>query len=557
MTETKTRRAALLALALLLAAQLAVLLYYGAMKQNFYVDGYFSFNLGNSRSPLVEGGSFQWGTTTPEAYAHDYLAVTPGNALNLRQVWHDQAVDVHPPLYYLVIHLLSAVFLRGWRFGPALRLGLAVNFAFALGSTALAYDCLRRITGSRAAALAGAALAALSPSVIDMATLVRMYVMAGFFVLLAVRWHLAHWQKPLTRRGLAGLLAVAAAGILTHYYVLLFLFFMGLWFGVRLLAQRRRRDAAAYAGTLAGSVALSLAVFPGMYGHLFSSYRGTEAAANLTDASLAGRLFGQDGMAALLDRFLLGGRGALLAAGLAVLWCAALAAFFIRKTGTKKAGAGEAAKASAPRGGTAAQPAVCPGGAVMLAFTCLCNFVLISKIAAFVTLRYQYFLCLPALIALAAAVYFGARALPGPGRRKAGLALGTAGILALTAATALSVRPEAYEYLNLDAGPRKAQIAASGVTQMVFVGDAGWHTLDFFEEVEGMQTLRYLRPDEVESLRDAGLAGQRFYLYAATQAAVEPDALVALVQAVYPQDSITYQFESTFAKVYLVEPAAA
>lgn len=523
-TEKSRRVVLLLALAVLLAAQAAYCIYYGGMKQDLYVDGYYTFELSNSHGFSGIFGS----SITPQDYAHDYFSAAGRGRLNYPLVWQNQVGDVHPPFYYLIIHTLCAVLAPGFAFPASVWLAMGVNIAFALGSTLLVFAIVRRLTGRAAPAFTAAALAAFSPVMIEHVTFIRMYTMAGFWVLLAVWWHVKSWDKPLGPRAVLPLLLCTAAGILTHYYVLIYLFFAALWFGVRLLLRRRWRDAAWYAGGMLGGVGLSVLVFPGMLYHIFAGERGTQAVGNLTESSLTARLFGPAGMLGQLNKFMFCGGIAIVFILLALLG----GGYLITRI-------------------TARRPLGLDRPELMLLAVSAAYFVLITKIEADTYLRYLYILCLPLLGVLVALLwrfcrYFGRLV----ARERLGGALACLLAAAFGVAEVAATGPQTFSYLYPETAQAQAQIEADGARELVWMGGSPWKTMQLYRAMEPMDTLHFVDADDPASLGGMGLEGKPFYL--ALEGSLSSDELLAAVEEILPGSTAAYRFDMGDEKLYLV-----
>jgi len=139
MTNTKSKH--LLAVAALLAAALAMMLFYTTQKQGYHVDELYTYELTNypgSFYALSDGYMDTW---------HDgsfYAGVlSAGSPADYRIPWNNQKADVHPPLYYCLIYTAELIF-------PHLGLpwvGLLPNYVCLLAGGVLLYLAARRLTG--------------------------------------------------------------------------------------------------------------------------------------------------------------------------------------------------------------------------------------------------------------------------------------------------------------------------------------------------------------------------------------------------------------------------
>lgn len=147
------------------------------------------------------------------------------------------ASDIHPPLYYLLLH--------GWR-------GLAGETEFALRAlsafsgvilVASAYALGRQLIGpgGRGAAIGGAFLVILNPALIYYSQEARMYELLALLALLSTLL-LVRYLMGTERRGVValGYIAVASAGLYTHYFFPAVLLAQNLVAGLWLVGRRKR-----------------------------------------------------------------------------------------------------------------------------------------------------------------------------------------------------------------------------------------------------------------------------------------------------------------------------
>lgn len=186
-------------------------------------------------------------------------ALLAGTALRLfrlgaESLWYDETVsvflaqksvprliahtagDIHPPGYYLLLHLWQGLtrptpehgleFLYAW-----------VSVACGLVILALLWPIGLRLAG-RGAALAGVWIAAVAPFHIWYAQEVRMYTLGAALGLLCL-WALLQWFATRQKRWLVVYAFAAAAGLYTFYY---FLFLLAALALCALLQARKARD---------------------------------------------------------------------------------------------------------------------------------------------------------------------------------------------------------------------------------------------------------------------------------------------------------------------------
>lgn len=433
MSKTKLRHA--LALVLLLAAGLGLMLLYADRKSGYHVDELYTYELANYPGgfyALQDGYLDTW---------HDgalyQSALTAGEPFNYEIPWNNQKIDVHPPLYYCVIYTAESLF-------PQLGLpwvGLLPNFVFCLAGALVLYAAARRLTGRFWPSWLAAAVWLLSVGVQSMAVFTRMYAMMMLEGLLLVLAHLVLYQglcagkRP--RLVWLGFFAVTLAGALTQYFFLVFCFFFCGVFGLWLLAGRRWRTAALYAGVEFGALAAAYLAFPTMKQHIFSGSRGAQAVSSFLDPAALGS------WAASLWRVfnLLGDRFGGLALWAAVL---AAAAIVLWRRGLRPRGAGLFA--------------------LGLALASLAYIVVIDKAAPFEADRYYVVVYGPLALAFITVL-----------ARVTALYPKRAPLLALALAPVLAAHYTApNEYLYTDYAPRAGELAETAALPAVVLNQAGY-----------------------------------------------------------------------------------
>ena len=279
------RRLALLLLVCALAGSTALRVAGGADKRGFTHDESISV-----LAAACHQGDYTRLTTTAQppfgrwVRASDWKALMrPDRALCLQEIGRDLARDdIHPPLYFWLLH--------GWTllFGVGLWTGLSLNVVLA-GLSALAlFGLARRLLGEPLRAAAVAAVWSFSPAAIRVFAEARQYELVALLAVLFV-WQCVRFSDPPTRtprRDAVGLAALAAAGALTQ-----FLFGLVVVAGAALLVVRlwpSRRGLLAWA---LASIAAGYAVFSLLHPEfLLSLRRARGQASEAAAALLAGRV---------------------------------------------------------------------------------------------------------------------------------------------------------------------------------------------------------------------------------------------------------------------------
>lgn len=248
-------------------------------KENFHVDEMYSYGLANHQGGISI--SFEDGKTympSTEPYT-EYLTVGENARFDYKNVWENQAEDVHPPLYYVLLHTICSLFpgrFSKWYAG-------SINIVFALLTLFALRKLIRNLTGDNKKVCGiVSVLFVLSSGIFSAVSFLRMYILAMFWVTLLTEMIVKEAENEKFRWNFfAKLYVTAVLGALTHYYCIVFTVFLCAAFGLFLLLKKRWASAAGLLGTgiLSGGTAYFL--FPAMITHMFYGYRGTEAIDNL------------------------------------------------------------------------------------------------------------------------------------------------------------------------------------------------------------------------------------------------------------------------------------
>lgn len=256
-----------------------------ASKENFFIDELYSYGLANHISD--DGVSF-WMQPKLAPYTYpsggqpyyDYLTVQEGESFNFANVWKNQSIDTHPPLYYLIVHIICSFFpghFTRWMAG-------IVNITFGLLILGGVRALLKELLESGKDITVISLFFIFSPGIFCAISFLRMYVMLmceiTWFTWLILRWR---GQERSRFYLLVGLLSVA--GLLTHYYFMLYLFSISLLYGISLLMEKEYKKAVKYSAAVACAGGVAVLIFPSMIRHIFGhGNHGEEAFSALEDS---------------------------------------------------------------------------------------------------------------------------------------------------------------------------------------------------------------------------------------------------------------------------------
>lgn len=135
--------------------------------------------------------------------------------------WHlfsaEYQMTSHPPLFFLLLKLIMSF----WRTTLAFR---AVSILAGIGAVFVVGKTAAAITRSRETAVLAAVLFGLSTPVVSLATEVRSYMLALFWITAAFYQYIRIWQtQGASRRVIAWFTVFSAFALLSHYYTAFFL----------------------------------------------------------------------------------------------------------------------------------------------------------------------------------------------------------------------------------------------------------------------------------------------------------------------------------------------
>ena len=163
----------------ILFLQIAWAFYWCRQKEGYYVDEEFTYSLSNSYyEPFLNFTSDYFNTWHDKSYFHNALTVQPGQRMDFASVAYNQGEDVHPPLYYYIIHFLSSLktdFFSKW-------IGLAPNLVFFAITLVLTFLLAREVTGDRLKALISCISTAGKP-------VLRLIIFCSTSASFTLRWH--------------------------------------------------------------------------------------------------------------------------------------------------------------------------------------------------------------------------------------------------------------------------------------------------------------------------------------------------------------------------------
>lgn len=273
-----------------LLLQLVNVFIWAGTKEGYYIDELWSYGLANSYyEPFlneIEGHDNNW---HEPAYYQSYLVVDEGEAFRYLSVYDNQVNDVHPPLFYILLHTICSAFpgvFSKW-------FGIGLNILFYVAAMWVLWKIGQQMFGEESiSSMLPVLVYGFSLGVLNTVLYVRMYMMLVFFALLFVYLSLLWLKKQKGYALLIGLFVTTAAGFLTQYFFVIFIFFVAAALVLWQMIFRKIKEALQYSIAVGVGLAVAVGIFPASIMHVFHGDKGNEVLSQAKGAlvQFAGKL---------------------------------------------------------------------------------------------------------------------------------------------------------------------------------------------------------------------------------------------------------------------------
>lgn len=274
----------LIAFALLIGVQLCVCILLGYQKKTFFTDETYSYGLANSenydRIDYESARLFAENGWVTKDYFENYVVVHDNSKLSFKAAYKNQVNDVHPPLYYFLLHFVCFLFAGSFTKWTGIGLNLAI---LVLLDLVFFYITDYLYEGDSVKSLLTVALWSFSAAGISNILFIRMYLLLTLLLLTYVAIHIyASKKSGFTIKAYFALLSCVICGGLTHYYFYVYAFFFSALICIYFFATKKRKELLFYVLDLCVAFLINLIIFPATIKHVFSGYRGNEVLNNLS-----------------------------------------------------------------------------------------------------------------------------------------------------------------------------------------------------------------------------------------------------------------------------------
>ncbi len=263
-------------------------------KESYDGDEIWSYGLANSYYNPFLHNSGTWDNNKDNRYLqnfntwitgdefHNYLTVQENERFTYDSVWYNQSADVHPPFYYALLHTICSFFPD--YFSPWF--GLFINYIAFIIVMCVLYK-LACQSGSDVFGLVLCTFYAFSAGAEDTYTFIRMYALATALAVLLYQ-HIQNYIFKESKKILLCLLCITTFSCLTHYYLIVYAFFLTAISEIYLLIKKRWKTFWSLGLTMLLGVAISVLVFPSMVYHFL--YRSGDLSELNLSFSFQGKL---------------------------------------------------------------------------------------------------------------------------------------------------------------------------------------------------------------------------------------------------------------------------
>ena len=189
--------------------------------------------------------------------------------------YYNTTTDNHPPLYFMLLNIFSAVFSAFADGVLSVWPGIILNMIFMAGSCLMICAFFRDIAGRKYLGPVCALIYGLSTAGLNTVLLIRMYSMTSFFCLAftyVVFLKLCKEDEPGYKNRI--LTIVTVLGFLTQYFVCIYYFFLTLCVLIYLIKTRKTKLLKGLIKSLVISAVLGLLLYPFVYHDFFGTSIG-------------------------------------------------------------------------------------------------------------------------------------------------------------------------------------------------------------------------------------------------------------------------------------------
>lgn len=249
-------------LVLIMICQIGLVSYFGVQRAEIkgtHIDEMYSYVLANSydgsKISTIDSYWEQWidGNSLMET-----ITVQKGEGFSYDKVYYNNSFDCHPPLFYALLHTVCSVFTDQY----TIWFGIALNMFLMLIADILIYLLSKEFINNKTAAVLPVILWGISLACMNTVLFIRMYMLLAVcsigFLYMTVR----SLKNGFNLKRCFFLFTFSLLGVFTHYYFILFAFFVTLSYCLYKFFKKNFKEGLLFGSTVALSVVLLLVIYP-------------------------------------------------------------------------------------------------------------------------------------------------------------------------------------------------------------------------------------------------------------------------------------------------------
>lgn len=214
-----------------------------------------------------------------------YITTGQRDQFNLVSVYFNVKDDCHPPVFYMLLHLVSSVFpgkVFAWM-GCLINLCTLVGVGVCImagGMLLEKYGIFPEGMGKKWGILS-AVFYGFSAGAVATTLLIRMYGVLTFCCVLTLYFHVKKWLEGNFDKKNKGLIAITVIGFLTQYFFLFYCILLAAVTVILLWWKKRKQEALYYIRSMVIAAVFGICMFPFAIADVLSGERGVQAFENL------------------------------------------------------------------------------------------------------------------------------------------------------------------------------------------------------------------------------------------------------------------------------------
>ncbi len=203
--------------------------------------------------------------------AKEYLSIQKEDILNYKMVYYNQARDVHPPLFYFLVHTVSILFYNNF----SKYIIFIINLIFVI-ATCYIIKKIMKILNKEHLSIPSILLYGLSMGAISTVMFQRMYAVLSFFTLyiILINLQIIKNNYEIDKKTWIKLGVITILGFLTQYYFCIIAAIAAFIIFINIIKKKDSKQVKRYILNYIKIALIGVIIFPASIYHIFFSYRG-------------------------------------------------------------------------------------------------------------------------------------------------------------------------------------------------------------------------------------------------------------------------------------------